>query len=235
MLCGAGSWDKTRGPRGRGGRVAQSPVRVTVHACVNRTGRRWRRPPAGRGGSGVAVHASGESPRLGRHLARAGAVEPRIRPSSRQPGGVVRPWPHAIGAHLVFERGRRVLLGRRAPGAAFAPDTWHLPAGHVEDESVRACAVREAYEELGFVLDEPDLELVHTVHVRGAGAGEPRLQLFFRVHRWSGEPQLREPDRCREWAWWPRAALPCPVVGYARTALEGIAQGWTYTSVGWSV
>lgn len=146
----------------------------------------------------------------------------------------MRPHPNVIGAHLVFEQRGWVLLGKRAPGVAYAPDTWHLPAGHVEDESARACAVREAYEELGIALDEPDLELVHTVHLRDPDDGAPRLQLFFRVHRWSGEPQVREPDRCRAWAWWPRAALPYPLVGYARTALEGITQGWTYTSVGWT-
>ncbi|MFG3259475.1 NUDIX domain-containing protein [Streptomyces sp. NPDC048172] len=132
----------------------------------------------------------------------------------------------ALGAHLVFERDGHLLLGRRGPGVSFAPDSWHLPAGQVEDETVRACAVREAYEGLGVTLREADLQLVHTVD------GVSHIQLFFRVHHWKGEPRLREPHLCAGWTWWRRTALPEPLVGHARTALEAIGQGWPYTSVG---
>ncbi|MFF7725726.1 NUDIX domain-containing protein [Streptomyces sp. NPDC008001] len=138
-----------------------------------------------------------------------------------------------IGAHLLFERADHVLLGRRSPEAAFAPDTWHFPAGHVEDgESARRCAVRESEEELGISVREHDLQLVHVVHLREED-GSPRMQMVFRVHRWAGEPQLKEPDRCTAWAWWPRVALPDPIVDYTEVALEGIAAGWSYTDMGW--
>ncbi|MEV4743270.1 NUDIX domain-containing protein [Streptomyces sp. NPDC049555] len=142
--------------------------------------------------------------------------------------------PTIVGAHLYFERHGEVLLGLRPPDALFGAHAWHVPAGHVERESARACAVREAAEELGITVAEPDLELVHTVHLRGREGGLPRLQLFFRVHRWSGEPQLREPDRCVEWRWWPLRALPDPMVEYTVAALEGMAHGWPYTDMGWS-
>ncbi|MGW1908801.1 NUDIX hydrolase [Streptomyces cinnamoneus] len=139
--------------------------------------------------------------------------------------------PNIIGAHLLFERRGRVLLGLRPPDALFAANVWHVPAGHVERESVRACAVREAGEELGVIVEEPDLELVHTVHLLGADAEDavPRLQLFFRAHQWRGEPRVMEPDRCVEWRWWPLHSLPDPTVEYTVAALEGIASGWSYT------
>ena len=135
----------------------------------------------------------------------------------------------ALGAHLVFEREGHLLLGKRGPGVSYAPDTWHLPAGQVEEENVRACAVREAYEELGVTVHEADLQLVHTVDAVS------HVQLFFRVHRWKGEPRLRGSHLCAEWGWWRRTALPESLAGYARTALDAIAQGWPYTSVGWAV
>ncbi|MFF4531611.1 NUDIX domain-containing protein [Streptomyces sp. NPDC001407] len=141
--------------------------------------------------------------------------------------------PNIVGAHLMFERKGDVLLGLRPPDALFGANVWHVPAGHVERESVRACAVREAGEELGVAVAESDLELVHTVHLLDADGAVPRLGLFFRVHQWEGEPRVMEPDRCVQWQWWPLRDLPDPTVEYTVAALEGIAQGWPYTDMGW--
>ncbi|MFD4480403.1 NUDIX domain-containing protein [Streptomyces sp. NPDC058471] len=138
-----------------------------------------------------------------------------------------------IGSHLLFERNDEVLLGLRGPDAKFAPDTWHFPAGCCEHESVKRCAVREAEEELGLLLAPEHLDLVHTVHLLDPGNPRPLLELIFRVTRWSGEPQLMEPDKCSAWAWWPKDALPQPIVPYAKAALEGIAADRTYTELGW--
>ncbi|MBZ6475422.1 NUDIX hydrolase [Streptomyces griseocarneus] len=149
--------------------------------------------------------------------------------------------PNIVGAHLLFQRRGQVLLGLRPPDTLSATHVWHVPAGHVERESARACAVREAGEELGVIVAEPDLELVHTVHLLDTDAAAtdanahavPRLQLFFRVHRWHGEPRLMEPGQCVKWQWWPLHALPDPTVEYTVAALEGIANGWPYTDMGW--
>ena len=40
---------------------------------------------------------------------------------------------NVIGVHLLFEQGGHVLLGRRAPDSAYAPETWHLPASHQDE------------------------------------------------------------------------------------------------------
>ncbi|SFD79799.1 NUDIX hydrolase [Streptomyces aidingensis] len=139
--------------------------------------------------------------------------------------------PNVLGAHLLLERDGRVLLGQRAASAEFAPGYWHVPAGHVERETARECAVREAAEELGLALRVSDLELVHTLHHLGPTG--PRMQLFFRATRWAGEPVNAEPDRCSELRWWPRTRLPDPLVDYTRTALAAIAAGRPYSEVGW--
>lgn len=140
---------------------------------------------------------------------------------------------NVIGVHLLFERNDKVLLGLRGPDAEFAPDTWHFPAGCCEHESVKQCAVREAEEELGLHLDPDHLDLVHSVHLLDPDNPRPLLELVFRVTHWTGEPRLMEPDKCRAWAWWPKTALPRPIVPYAEAALEGIAADSTYTELGW--
>ncbi|MET8744825.1 NUDIX domain-containing protein [Streptomyces sp. NPDC004728] len=142
---------------------------------------------------------------------------------------------NVIGAHLFLERDGRTLLGRRHPDVDFAGGVWHALAGHVEWESVRACLIREAFEEAGIIVEPADLTLVHTVHLLADRENaEPRIQLFFRAGRWSGEPEIREPDRCTAWQWWPLDGLPDPMVGYTRAAIEGILAGTAYTELGWA-
>lgn len=137
-----------------------------------------------------------------------------------------------VGAHLYLERDGTVLLGKRSPDSAYAPDTWHTLAGHVETESACACMAREAQEEAGILIDPADLELVHVVHMR-EGDDPPRAQLFFRPRRWMGEPQLNEPDRCTQWKFWSPDTLPQDIVPYTRAAIEGIRAGRLYSEMGW--
>ncbi|MFD5494435.1 methyltransferase, FxLD system [Streptomyces sp. NPDC127091] len=140
-----------------------------------------------------------------------------------------------IGAHLVLIRDGAVLLGKRHPSSAFAPSTWHLPAGHREDmESAVTCMVRETEEETGLHISESDLSLVHVLDLIDPKSPIPRVQFFFAPSRWAGEPLVREPECCTEWRWWPLDTLPEPVVEYTRVALAAISRGTLYTPMGWS-
>ncbi|MFD8804157.1 NUDIX domain-containing protein [Streptomyces sp. NPDC059597] len=141
---------------------------------------------------------------------------------------------NVIGVHLYAEDPEgRVLLGRRHPDSAYEGGSWHFLAGHCEHESAVACLVREAYEEGGLVIDPADVEFAHVVHLLDAPRRRPRMQLIFRVRELKGVPEVREPDKCLAWRWWPPDDLPDPVVPYARAAIEGIRAGRTYTEMGW--
>lgn len=140
-----------------------------------------------------------------------------------------------IGVHLLFEHEGLLLLGRRAPTAAYAPDAWHVFAGHLErGESVLACAVREAGEELAVGVAEADLDLAHVVHYRDAEDHHARMQLFFRVRTWQGDFRINEPDRCTAMGWFAPDRLPSPLVDYTRIAIEAIGEGVPFSAVGWS-
>lgn len=141
---------------------------------------------------------------------------------------------NGIGVHLHLEDSEgRVLLGLRHPDSAYAGSTWHYLAGRCEQESALTCLVREAWEEAGLVIDPADVELAHVVHVVDAPGGRPLMQLVFRARRWEGAPELREPDKCLSWQWWPRHGLPQQTVPYTRTAIAAIAEGRHYSQLGW--
>ncbi|MEU8729366.1 NUDIX domain-containing protein [Streptomyces tendae] len=152
------------------------------------------------------------------------------RPSA--PHGTVL---NVIGVHLYLERpDGTVLLGLRHPDSAFAPSTWHVLAGHCEQENAVACLIREAREEASLHIERQDVELVHVVHHIDKPGDRPRMGLFFRVRTWSGEPKLREPDKCTQWRFWDPAALPDDLVAYTRVAIEKIQNGELYSETGWS-
>ncbi|MFE2374626.1 NUDIX domain-containing protein [Streptomyces sp. NPDC059398] len=142
--------------------------------------------------------------------------------------------PNIIGVHLYLQRpDGTVLLGLRHPNSAFAPSTWHVLAGHCEQENAIACLIREAQEEAGLHIERHDVELVHVVHHIGKPKNPPRMGLFFRARIWSGEPELREPDKCTEWRFWDPAALPDELVPYTRLAITKIQNGELYSETGW--
>lgn len=85
-------------------------------------------------------------------------------------------------------------------------------AGHVEvGESVVQAAVREAAEELGVVVDPAELEPLTGMHRTNDLAGTPREQRvdwFFTLRRWQGDPVIAEAARAADLAWYPLDDLP---------------------------
>ncbi|MFF2226971.1 NUDIX domain-containing protein [Streptomyces globisporus] len=141
---------------------------------------------------------------------------------------------NGIGVHLHIEDAEgRVLLGLRHPKSKYAANTWHYLAGRCEQEPALACLVREAREEAGLVIDPADVDLVHVAHVVDAPGSMPLMQLVFRARRWEGTPEVREPDKCLKWQWWPQDELPDRLVSYTRTAISAIADGRPYSQLGW--
>ncbi|MEU4657812.1 NUDIX domain-containing protein [Streptomyces sp. NPDC023723] len=178
----------------------------------------------------VRRHAAG-------HPAGASGTASLSGPASceeRRPAAPRGTVPNIVGVHLYLERSDgTVLLGLRHPDSAFAPSTWHVLAGHCEQESAVTCLIREAREEAGLRIERRNVELVHVIHHVDKARDRPRMSLFFRARAWSGEPELREPDKCTEWRFWDPSALPDNLVSYTRVAIAKIQNGELYSETGW--
>jgi 8-oxo-dGTP pyrophosphatase MutT (NUDIX family) len=123
--------------------------------------------------------------------------------------------------------GTEVLLSFRR-GTGYMDEHWAFAAaGHVEaGESVLAAAVREVAEELGITVDEGDLRPVSVMHrTSGDAPVDQRVDFFFTIRRWSGDPTRKEPDKSAALGWFPLGALPAPVVPHERQVLDGLAAG----------
>ena len=136
-------------------------------------------------------------------------------------------------AYVVFRReaptGEGEVLLQLRRGTGYLDGYWAMAAaGHVEaDESVLDAACREAAEELGVSITPDDLQPLCAMH-RTAGNHDPideRVDFFFAVCRWGGEPRLVEPDKAAELGWFALDALPEPVVPHERFVLDGLRTG----------
>lgn len=124
----------------------------------------------------------------------------------------------------------KILLSLRK-NTGYADGMYSLPAGHVEDgETITDCLVREAKEEVGVTLKSDDVVLVHVMHRRET---DIRMDFFFEVHAWKGEPVNREPEKCGGLLWSPVGALPDNTVPYVRAAIEHWQKKNIFSERGW--
>ena len=133
-------------------------------------------------------------------------------------------------AYLVLLQGDNVLLARRFQ-TGYEDGRYGLPAGHVEEnESLLENLVREVKEEVGLSINPTDAELVHVMHRKEK---DIRMDFFFVVTNWEGEPKICEVDKCDEIGWFPLSKLPVNTIGYIQQALKSIQEKKNYSQRGW--
>jgi 8-oxo-dGTP pyrophosphatase MutT (NUDIX family) len=141
---------------------------------------------------------------------------------------------HLIDVHVLLVRDDEILLTQRRDRNPLFDQQWHTASGKLDaNESVLDAAAREAFEEIGVLIETTDLRCVHTIHVRGSGP-EPRLGIFFLTERWIGEPSNREPDKCAGVAWFPLDDLPERLIPYTAAGIRGYRAGMPFSVMGWS-
>ncbi|WP_321495154.1 NUDIX hydrolase [uncultured Desulfobacter sp.] len=122
-----------------------------------------------------------------------------------------------VGVAVIVTRNRKVLLGKRK--GAHGAGSWAFPGGHLEfNESIIDCASREVYEETGLCIKNcrygtftNDLFKAHNKHY---------VTLSVVCDYESGEPEIKEPDKCEEWKWFSWDNLPQPLFLSLRHLLD---------------
>jgi len=137
-------------------------------------------------------------------------------------------------AYLVLFKENKILLSRRC-NTGFQDGYYSFPAGHLEDdeETLSHALVREAKEEVGIEIDQADLELVHVMHRKQQEpTNERRINLFFTVKKWKGEPRIMEPDKCNDLQWFELGTLPDNTILYIKQAINCIKEDVAYSEYG---
>lgn len=113
-----------------------------------------------------------------------------------------------VGVAAVVLRKGRILLGERI--GSHGAHTWATPGGHLEmGESIEECARRETLEETGLVVEAfKKLSFTNDIFEK---EGKHYVTLFVIATYSSGEPQVTEPNKCKQWKWFELDQLPEPL------------------------
>lgn len=134
---------------------------------------------------------------------------------------------YRASVYLILEREGRFLLSRRL-NTDYADGFFNLPAGHADGhESMKQAAIREGMEELGIVLEEKDMQLVHMSHRKYGGVSEhaEAFDFFFHAQSWRGNIHNMEPHKCSELKWCTFEELPPNTFEYVKDALWAFMAG----------
>jgi 8-oxo-dGTP diphosphatase len=135
-----------------------------------------------------------------------------------------------VTIHLFFFRGDQVLLLRRFQ-TGYMDGLYSVPAGHLDgEEPVRMAGVREAREEIGVRIEPQDMTFAGVFHRH---SDDERVDFFFHVQKWEGEPFNAEPGKCDDLRWIAFDRLPENTIPYVRQAIKNYKSGIVFQEFGW--
>lgn len=111
-----------------------------------------------------------------------------------------------VGLYILNNQ-NQLLLGLRK--SSHGCNTWCPPGGHMEyGETNEQAAAREAKEETRLDIALKDIELKGVTNDFYKENGRHYITLHLVCRKFSGTPQIMEPDKCAGWQWFDLNNLP---------------------------
>jgi mutator protein MutT len=127
-----------------------------------------------------------------------------------------------VGAIIIDKQGR-LFLARRGAKAKNERGLWEFPGGSVEFGETLADALRrEMREELGIEIVVG--ELLDVVDHILKDEGQHWVSPTYLCTIASGEPCIREPEKCAETGWFPTDKIPADLTQATRRSLTDYLQ-----------
>lgn len=131
---------------------------------------------------------------------------------------------------LLIKNNKLLLLRRKSTG--WSDNLWAIPGGRVDgNESLKAAAIREAYEELNINIDIKSLYFVHLGHIKRDNF-EYLLAAFF-ANKWQGQLYNKEEHKHSAIDWFDLNSLPENLAPYAQEVIDAYKQNLNYSEYGW--
>lgn len=131
--------------------------------------------------------------------------------------------------YIILEKEHKILLLRRY-NTGWEDGQYTLPAGHLDGgETVSDTAIREAKEEIGIILNNKDIEIVHAMHRK---SNFEYVDYFAQAHSWQGNPEIKEPNKADDLKWFDINNLPENTLSYIKKALDNYKNGIMFSEEG---
>jgi len=102
------------------------------------------------------------------------------------------------------KEGKVLLLGQTSRNGG----SYTLIGGKIDkDEMAVTALIRESFEEVGIIIKEKKLKLVHVVN-RARTVSNNELILVFKTKKWEGIPESKEPKKFKKATWFESNNLP---------------------------
>lgn len=110
---------------------------------------------------------------------------------------------------FLFNENEEILLMKRTSKHAYG--TWAPPGGYLEyGESFEECAKRELKEELN--LDAEGFEVIGICNSVYPEENKHVIAIEVKAKKFSGTPEIMEPEKCSEFGWFNINNLPRPLM-----------------------
>ncbi|MDE2188504.1 MAG: NUDIX domain-containing protein [Patescibacteria group bacterium] len=132
----------------------------------------------------------------------------------------------AVAVYLILERADGDILIMRRCNTGYQDGMYQVCAGHLEPcELPTEAMIREAKEELGIIIERDALVLTHVSARPKHDETGNRIDFFYSVRRWQGEPQIMEPQKCDDIRWSSPGCLPSNFTPHVKSGLQLSKQG----------
>lgn len=122
-----------------------------------------------------------------------------------------------VAVFLVLIKEGKILLQRRF-NTGWEDGNYSFISGHVEEnEHVLNAVRREAYEEAGIEIHYEDMEVVHVMQNK---TDYDYINIFVRIHKWNGQPVIKEEDKCDDLSWFETNDLPENLLHFLKEFLK---------------
>ncbi|MCW1907891.1 MAG: NUDIX domain-containing protein [Candidatus Saccharibacteria bacterium] len=135
-----------------------------------------------------------------------------------------------VGVGVIIENDQGgVLLGRRIGSHA---QKWSIPGGKLNlGETFEECALRETYEEHGITILKPRVIAVTNNLETFRAEGVHFISVIVQAGGFTGEPYIREKQKCAELGWFDPRDLPQPHFDASRLAIQCMLDGIFYAGI----
>lgn len=127
---------------------------------------------------------------------------------------------------LIKNSKNEVLIGKRK--GSHAP-YYSIPGGHLElGETFEEAAIKEVLEETGLTIYAPKVFCVTNNLETYREENKHYISVNLFTDQFDGKLEVKEPDKCEAWAWYPLADVPTPQFDASAYAIECYLQQTFY-------